>query len=108
MANELNNNNGREKAMSELLEAWSLRSQKFDWQHKANCKGNGDVFFFERGYSGDKIAKAKALCSKCKVKKDCLDFALENRMEYGIWGGKTSNERLMHLGIHSWGAHDAR
>lgn len=108
MASEVSENNRREKAVSELLDAWSLRSQKFDWQNKANCKGSGELFFFERGYSGNKIHEAKKLCAKCRVKKDCLDFALENRMEFGIWGGKTPNERLIHLGIHSWGEHDAR
>lgn len=94
--------------MSELLDTWAMLNRNFEWQDDANCKGLGDLFFFERGANGNKIATAKAICNACKVKGDCLEFALENKFEYGIWGGKTPKERMLMSGIHSWDDHDSQ
>ena len=40
-----------------------------------------------------KVAEAKAICSGCPVRQECLDYALDSRQAYGIWGGKTPTER---------------
>lgn len=32
-------------------------------------------------------AQAKKLCFSCPVRKDCLQFALNNTERFGIWGG---------------------
>jgi WhiB family redox-sensing transcriptional regulator len=40
-----------------------------------------------------KVAKAKAICGRCPVTEQCLRFALENNIEFGIFGGTTPNER---------------
>ncbi|NIR37006.1 MAG: WhiB family transcriptional regulator, partial [Actinobacteria bacterium] len=37
--------------------------------------------------------KAKAICQVCPVQVDCLEFAMEIREPYGIWGGLTETER---------------
>ncbi len=37
--------------------------------------------------------KAKAICSVCPVRVQCLDFAVEIREPYGIWGGLTEADR---------------
>ena len=39
------------------------------------------------------IAEAKELCGLCPVRRDCLDYALENVLKEGIWGGLTEAER---------------
>ncbi|MGH3442005.1 MAG: WhiB family transcriptional regulator [Nitriliruptorales bacterium] len=39
-------------------------------------------------------AEAKATCASCVVRDECLEEALVNREEYGIWGGLTPGERL--------------
>jgi len=36
--------------------------------------------------------KAKKICSACKIKFDCLSYALYHEM-FGIWGGATERER---------------
>jgi WhiB family redox-sensing transcriptional regulator len=36
---------------------------------------------------------AKKLCKACKHQKDCLDWALETKEGYGIWGGMSTQER---------------
>ena len=33
------------------------------------------------------------ICGVCPVKVDCLDYAMEIREPYGIWGGLTESER---------------
>ena len=38
------------------------------------------------------IEEAKAICSNCGVKDECLDQALKKH-EFGIWGGTTEDER---------------
>lgn len=99
---ELEERQRREKIVSELLDTWHLDNRDFGWQDDAACKGKGELFFFERGSNKVRIRQAKELCESCLVKEECLGFALDNRFEFGIYGGKTPNERLMLLGIHSW------
>ena len=33
------------------------------------------------------------MCSSCSVKAECLVEALDNRIEWGVWGGMTERER---------------
>jgi WhiB family redox-sensing transcriptional regulator len=73
------------------------------WQLKGLCRGNHSYLFFppssvERKEERERReAKAKAICSACPVKIDCLEFALEIREPYGIWGGLTETERRQML-----------
>jgi len=50
-----------------------------------------DKLFFSE--NAKKQAKAKALCSECSVIDKCLQFALDQKIEFGIFGGKTAQER---------------
>ncbi len=69
------------------------------WQLKGLCRGNHSYLFFppsttERKEDRDRREhKAKAICGVCGVKDECLEFALEIREPYGIWGGLTETER---------------
>jgi len=38
-------------------------------------------------------AQAKAICARCPVRAECLEYALDTREAYGIWGGATEDER---------------
>lgn len=61
------------------------------WWDLANCLGvDPDLFFPERGAS---TKEAKEICRGCVVKKDCLEYALENGEKFGIWGGMSERER---------------
>ncbi len=61
------------------------------WQDHANCLGvDPDLFFPERG---DSTREAKAVCQGCTVRQQCLDYALDNAVKWGIWGGKSERER---------------
>jgi hypothetical protein len=48
------------------------------------------VFYPERGKSAD---PARQVCARCPVRRPCLEYALSNRIAYGIWGGLTERER---------------
>lgn len=37
--------------------------------------------------------RARTVCNGCPVRSDCLAEALDNRIEWGVWGGMTERER---------------
>ena len=55
------------------------------------CKDVDTNLFFSELKS--KIEKAKTICNSCPVKSECLEFALNDGIEFGIFGGVTANER---------------
>lgn len=65
-----------------------------DWERSnlAACRNHPDpgLWFPERGHETD---QAKAICHACPVRRDCLDFALRNRIQYGVWGGRSARQR---------------
>ncbi len=69
------------------------------WQDKAACKGMDPIIFFGPDVAEtvkekhDREEEGKKVCVTCPVKKDCLDYSLESREPYGIWGGLTETER---------------
>ena len=61
------------------------------WMDNAACAdADPDLFFVDVGESAD---EAKAICSRCPVQTDCLDFALASHERFGIWGGMSSRQR---------------
>ncbi|MGW4049526.1 WhiB family transcriptional regulator [Streptomyces sp. NPDC004779] len=74
------------------------------WMASALCRTvHADDLFVE----GAAQNRAKALCTGCPVKAECLAHALDGRIEHGIWGGKTERERRALLKrrptVQSWG-----
>jgi WhiB family redox-sensing transcriptional regulator len=73
------------------------------WQLDGLCRGNHSHLFFPPSAVERKVererreGKAKAICAVCAVRGACLDFALEIREPYGIWGGLTETERRQTL-----------
>ena len=68
------------------------------WQAQGACRDmDSNLFYYEdqeRGPAKEaRIANAKAVCEGCKVKTECLEFALQINEQYGIWGGLTPEER---------------
>lgn len=50
-----------------------------------------EVFFPEVG--GDTGAVAKRICRRCEVREACAQYAIDERIEVGIWGGTGKRER---------------
>jgi WhiB family redox-sensing transcriptional regulator len=70
----------------------------WDWQQRGACRDSGDALFFapvgERPTTrARREAAAKAICARCPVRRECLDWALTGQEPYGIWGGTNPEER---------------
>jgi WhiB family transcriptional regulator, redox-sensing transcriptional regulator len=69
---------------------------ELDWHDQALCKNyEPSVFFGDDGIAMtyEDAEWAKAICRRCPVRDDCLDYALRNRIDYGVWGAMTEAER---------------
>ncbi len=65
--------------------------QPVEWQAKARCSEvDPEIFFPERGGSSK---AARQVCSNCQVRDICLEYALNNKEQFGIWGGTSERER---------------
>ena len=64
-----------------------------EWRNFGSCSREDlDVFFAdEEDFAAERAAKA--ICSKCGVREQCLNQALANREKIGIWGGFNPSER---------------
>ncbi len=61
-----------------------------DWASFAACRTTDPDTLFVQGAAQN---RAKAICVGCDVRTECLADALDNRVEFGVWGGMTERER---------------
>lgn len=64
-----------------------------DWMSEGVCTQVHPDMFFADPTNLTATALAKKACGMCPVVDKCLEYALENREQYGIWGGLTVGER---------------
>lgn len=67
-----------------------------DWRHNAVCREEDPELFFPIGNTGPallQIEEAKAVCRRCPVIEQCLQWALESGQDSGVWGGLSEDER---------------
>lgn len=73
-----------------------MSAERADWSSRAACWDVDPELFFPVGTSSrydDQHAAARAMCTECPVRPDCLAFALATGASDGIWGGLTPGER---------------
>lgn len=74
-----------------------------DWILKARCAKEAPDDLFVRGAAQ---RQARKICFGCPVRLECLVDALDNRIQYGVWGGMTERERRALLrrapAVESW------
>lgn len=65
------------------------------WMRKSLCaQSDPEAFFPEKGGS---VRAVTAICDRCPVAQECLDFAIDNDIQHGIWGGlSTLARRRLH------------
>lgn len=87
------------------------------WRTQAACRGQDTSLFFtekedlsgltplqkqrrqakkdftDPNLPGNMISRARLLCVKCPVRKECLKFAIENGIVHGMYGGQPPRER---------------
>ncbi|GAA1277682.1 hypothetical protein GCM10009609_46080 [Pseudonocardia aurantiaca] len=67
-----------------------------DWRLRAACQDEDPELFFpvtEMGPGATQAEQAKAVCARCPVRAKCLEYALDNGLDHGIFGGTTELER---------------
>lgn len=68
------------------------------WQLEAACLDTGnEKYFADPNMEREKTAEAKKVCKTCDVRWRCLQFATNNEIMHGIWGGYTSTERKSYM-----------
>ena len=76
-----------------------------DWAPLGRCAGSDPDALFVQGKAQ---RAAKVVCKGCPVVAECLADALDNRTEFGVWGGMTERERRALLrrrpDVRSWTA----
>lgn len=61
------------------------------WTEAALCaQVDPELWFPEKGGTTE---PAKAVCARCDVKAECLDYALAHGERFGIWGGVSERTR---------------
>lgn len=55
-------------------------------QQSGRCtqEGSHELFFSEKP---SELAKAQEICASCTVRVQCLEVALLENMDWGVWGG---------------------
>ncbi|MCX6461574.1 MAG: WhiB family transcriptional regulator [Actinobacteria bacterium] len=61
-----------------------------EWSTKAACRRSDPDALFVQGAAQN---RAKTICVGCSVRTECLADALDNNIEFGVWGGMTERER---------------
>ncbi len=61
-----------------------------DWTALSACRDADPDELFVTGAAQN---RAKTVCMGCPVRTECLSDALDNRVEFGVWGGMTERER---------------
>jgi WhiB family redox-sensing transcriptional regulator len=74
-----------------------MSNEKMLWVKEAICKGQTEIFFPNeeeaRGKAGMLYRIAKQICKDCPVRKECLEYSISEQIFFGVFGGKTPNER---------------
>ncbi len=61
------------------------------WAAFAVCRDRDPDVFFPATPEGER--EAIRVCQGCPVQADCLEFAIEARIRFGVWGGTTEKQR---------------
>ena len=66
------------------------------WLNQARCLNEDPELFFPVGNTGpalEQIEQAKSICRKCDVSAQCLEYAIKENQDTGVWGGLSEDER---------------
>lgn len=62
-----------------------------EWMAQAACRDIDPAVFFPNDGLG--VQAAQHICATCPVVAECLEYALDNRIDHGVWGGCSERER---------------
>ncbi|HEV7888599.1 MAG TPA: WhiB family transcriptional regulator [Acidimicrobiales bacterium] len=64
---------------------------ELEWMAQGKCRDVPPSVFFPSDGVG--VDAARRICADCPVKAPCLEYALLNRIDHGVWGGTSERER---------------
>jgi WhiB family transcriptional regulator, redox-sensing transcriptional regulator len=71
-----------------------------DWRHRSACRNEDRALFFPTSGEEDNEEEpshadptVKLICDACPVRAECLEYALDRQIEFGIFAGLTGYER---------------
>ena len=62
-----------------------------EWMTEGKCRDLAPSIFFPSDGLG--VQSAQRICAECPVSDACLEYALVNRIDHGVWGGRSERER---------------
>ncbi|HLT16585.1 MAG TPA: WhiB family transcriptional regulator [Acidimicrobiales bacterium] len=62
-----------------------------EWMARGRCANVPPEVFFPSDGVGVEVARK--ICRDCPVKEPCLEYALAERIDHGVWGGTSERER---------------
>jgi WhiB family redox-sensing transcriptional regulator len=62
-----------------------------EWMSRGRCRDMDPAIFFPNDGVGVQVAQR--ICAECAVRAECLEYALANRVDHGVWGGSSERER---------------
>ena len=62
-----------------------------EWMADGKCREVPPETFFPSDGLG--VQKAQRICAECSVSEQCLEYALQNHIDQGVWGGRSERER---------------
>ena len=62
-----------------------------EWMTGGSCRYEPPSKFFPSDGVGVEVAKR--VCETCPAKMECLEYALSNRIDHGVWGGTSERQR---------------
>ena len=62
-----------------------------EWMGIGSCRVERPAVFFPSDGVG--VDVARRICASCPVKEPCLEYALTERIDHGVWGGASERER---------------
>ncbi|MGQ0743768.1 MAG: WhiB family transcriptional regulator [Acidimicrobiales bacterium] len=61
------------------------------WMAEGNCRNQPPSLFFPSDGVGVEVARR--ICEGCPSLTPCLEYALANSIDHGVWGGASERER---------------
>lgn len=81
--NEMTETNGLEHLIDE--------DSATAWMARGACRAYPPNMFFPSDGVG--VDRARKICATCPVSAPCLEYALDNHIDHGVWGGCSERER---------------